>query len=1054
LIAGTAPPNGGAVIEVSAPPITRRAAAAPRLGGTLMLVIALAYFGGLARYGYHRAEDGDILQLIDRTARGQRPYIDFASGYTPLFFYWHAALLRFFGDNLMVIRWSLVLANSLTLWGLYALGRAVMPAAFAVMAPLAYAALMPAVRGEFCAFNIPYPAWYTALFAVVAALALLRWSRQGRPGAAAVAGLAAGLAFSFKPNTGLFVLAGAALVMVCVAAPTRSRDAKGMAALTPTPTHAGGDRREVAASVRNRWAQPWLWWALALGLTGGIIAVFGGRLLDREARVFLWPIFAVVAARVRFRHVSVPNGERLAAGFGASCVTLGLGFAGVTAPWLAYFLAHLGWDRFIHEVLFIGSGYEQHFFLPFHAATRWDYAIVLGAAGGVTALWAVRAGRLRPIVPLALLGTGAAACTAYVGLVAPMPEGFQRAVDMRVRDLSFGLCLLAQWAGVAMIVRAWFVAARRRRSLAAPDGALAVVLALALTMFLGVYPRSDFIHLVISAPLTLVLGALLLSRTAALWSRVVAHRLAVHAAVAVPVLVVSAVILAPMARLWLDMRGFGGVQFVALGVPRAPLVLEEGRRRRVAELRAAVDYLQRATLPSEPIFPFPDLNLLCVLAGRQNPGRVGYFQQGWPGHAVEAEVVRALRDTRPPYVVALHAHELAVTAAPGYHFVTAPAYYFLLREYITAQYLEAARIGPYVILRRRDAPVGPAAPGAGAAALEPAQWDAVPATDHGARRPVIQALTARGVDRVPQAVLAWADSDDPAVQQALAELVRDSGDPAAAAALVAAAPAVTPRVRALFLRVAGEVGDTQAVPDLLRFVDGAPTEEVTLNDLQAVASKALIQQFWLGAGTDPAQGLHGADSPELRERVLAWLRPAQDARLRFFAAWAAGALQERRALPALSGMLREPNADLKGVAGQALSALSPGPQTFGLLLDEVANEPTFLPSLVGRMYRDDPAVSAAIMRQRMQGVHGEQLESLCWIAGSVGDPALAAGALNGLNDDRPATRVAGAWALGEIGGPEARIALGAARADPDRRVRAFAAMAVERLAQRAGLSAS
>ena len=379
------------------------------LPGALVLVAALAYFAGLARYGYHRAEDGDILQLIYRTAHGQQPYIDFVSGYTPLFFYWHAAPLRLSGDNLMSIRWSLVLVNSLTVWGLYALARTAMPILFAVVAPLAYVAIIPAVPGEFCAFNIPYPAWYTTLLTVVAALAMTRWGRDGRPWATAVAGLAAGLAFSFKPNAGLFALVSAALVLVNLA---------------PTPQGRLGR---------------WLWWSMLAGPVVGLICVFGGRMIDRDARLFLWPIFAVVTLRVVYRRVAARQRERLEPQFVGSCLALGLGFATVTVPWLAYFYSRLGWERFVHEVLFIGSGYEQFFYLAFHAATKWDGGLALGATGLVALTWLVRTGRLPAAVPLTVLGAGAVAGIGYVLVLAPMPEGFQRAVVSRVRDLSFGL---------------------------------------------------------------------------------------------------------------------------------------------------------------------------------------------------------------------------------------------------------------------------------------------------------------------------------------------------------------------------------------------------------------------------------------------------------------------------------------------------------------------------------------------------------------------------------------------------------------------------------------
>jgi HEAT repeat protein len=996
--------------------VKRRAITRQRLIGGALLVAALAGFGGLARYGYHRAEDGDILQLIYRTAHGQQPYLDFASGYTPLFFYWHAALLRLFNENLMAIRWALVLANSLTLWGLYTLGRGAMRTVYATLAPLAYAAIIPVVAGEFCAFNVPYPAWYTSLFAVATALAMVRWARHGGPGAAAVAGIAAGLAFSFKPNTGLFALAGAALVMI---------------GLVPAP---------------KAWPARSVWWALLLGLLGGIIGVFGGRTLAYEARVFLWPIFAVLAARVVYRHVAAPHGTRLAAGFVPSCLALALGFAGVSVPWLAYFLARLGWERFVHEVLFIGSGYEQFFYLQFHVFTKWDYGVCLAAVVGVAATWLVRRGRLRPQVPLALAAVSALAGAAYVGLLAPMPEGFQRAVEMRLRDLSFSLSLVALWGGVGLVVRAWRAAAGGRRPLPAADRAVVTILAPALTMFLGLYPRSDFMHLVIAMPIGLVLGALLLSRTSAVWSAALGGRATVRLGFAVPAFVVIAVMATPAARLWLQLRGLGGVRFVSLGLPRAPLVQEEARWRRLAELRAAVEYVEQATLSSAPIFPFPNLNLVCVLAGRENPARQGYFQPGWPGHATEAEVVQALRQRRPPYVVALQSHELIVSAMPGYHFLSAPAYYFLLRGYITAHYSESARIGPYLILRRHDVP----APLVAGVAIEraPLRLDGVEAKPVSERPAVLTSLAAYGVDRVPGAVLAWAATDDPPLQQSLAELVRSSGDSAAAAALVdaVAAPGVRPRVRALFLRIAGEMGDTQALPGLLRLVDAAQTEAVVLDDLQAIANKALIREFWFVPQAGMPTGMREIDSPELRQRVLAWLSDDQESRLRFFAAWAAGVLREPRAVPALIGMLQESDVNGKGVAGWALAAITPSPQTLGLLLDAVADEKAFLPEIISGMYRNAAAVSAPLLRQRMLAAHGERLEWLCWIAGAVGDPALLAGALAAVHDAAPATRLAALWALGELGGAEAQAALTAAQADPDLRVRTFAATARRTLA--------
>src|SRR5262249_9789125 len=66
-------------------------------------------------------------------------------------------------------------------------------------------------------FNVPYPGWLACPLALAAQVAVATRARGGRRLLAVViAGLAAGAAFSVKPNAGLLTLAGAALgLSVC-----------------------------------------------------------------------------------------------------------------------------------------------------------------------------------------------------------------------------------------------------------------------------------------------------------------------------------------------------------------------------------------------------------------------------------------------------------------------------------------------------------------------------------------------------------------------------------------------------------------------------------------------------------------------------------------------------------------------------------------------------------------------------------------------------------------------------------------------------------------------
>src|ERR1700675_1035324 len=107
-----------------APPERSAPSAAPAPSGAawrhlvafVPLLFGLWYFVALAPYGLHVGEDGDILYEAFATYRGQLPYIDFSTGYTPAYFFWHAALFHVFGVNVVVLRIAAAIANALTLW--------------------------------------------------------------------------------------------------------------------------------------------------------------------------------------------------------------------------------------------------------------------------------------------------------------------------------------------------------------------------------------------------------------------------------------------------------------------------------------------------------------------------------------------------------------------------------------------------------------------------------------------------------------------------------------------------------------------------------------------------------------------------------------------------------------------------------------------------------------------------------------------------------------------------------------------------------------------------
>jgi hypothetical protein len=99
-----------------------RRAAAPRSGmlaPLLIFVATLAYLGVLRGYGFQFEDEGLLLFQFDRVLRGQIPYLDFHTGYTPGLYYGALAIFAGLGRSALAIRTGLAVLNATSAMLLY-----------------------------------------------------------------------------------------------------------------------------------------------------------------------------------------------------------------------------------------------------------------------------------------------------------------------------------------------------------------------------------------------------------------------------------------------------------------------------------------------------------------------------------------------------------------------------------------------------------------------------------------------------------------------------------------------------------------------------------------------------------------------------------------------------------------------------------------------------------------------------------------------------------------------------------------------------------------------
>jgi hypothetical protein len=433
---------------------------AGRVVAALLAAAAAAWLAFGVHLGLELVDEGHIVYPTWRVAAGDLPYRDFQQLYGPSVFLLNGALLRVFGDDLAVVRASVLVVKLLLGTLVYVLARAVAGRGLALVVTAAFVVVWGT---PIWLFNTPYANHYA-----LAVVVLLR--DRARPlRAALVAGLLVGAAMTFKQTAGAFA---AVVVALFVLAPA-------------------SDRRD----------PPWLralWWA-AVAATALVVVAY---LRDRTVAtaVLTLPLAGLVAV------ATWRGGDTRDGGVRAQPVTSLVAFAGgAVLPLVAYaavFAAEGAFERFAADTLLdLPARVAWYVPLPWPNVGDW-----VGVGAFAAVLW------LPLVVPLAALPALAVTHgTTAVWLVAWSAAGSTLAM-YPAADMPHALMLLP----VVLPLLAWLLA-----TAAGPSGVRRVavlgVAAVAAGMILRTPVQQTWTALTLPpvAPLPRASGIRVSGRTAA-----------------------------------------------------------------------------------------------------------------------------------------------------------------------------------------------------------------------------------------------------------------------------------------------------------------------------------------------------------------------------------------------------------------------------------------------------------------------------------------------------------------------------------------------------------
>lgn len=653
----------------------------------IVLLGALCYFAAFHRYGIFLQDEGVIAYQALRVSRGEVPYADFQTAYTPAGYYLHALLFEAFGANLAVLRAAASVACAATAALLYLAAVQVLRAPYTFLPSLLYVVLEDQESRGLVVHTMAYPARYiTTLWALSLCVTLAHYRRRRSLLPVALGLVTAGIA-AFKHTAGVYNAWAVGLALVLIG--TAHHPA------APDPARAGrtaGDR--VAAALPM---------VFLLALLAALPVLFGGvGAGDRRALLVLClPLAAVTILLLAPMSPwpAVPARRWMVASVGADLWGFGLAAAAPTLLWIAYFSGTVGFHVVAQRLVLDGPAVARSYAIAFPTAGTFTTAAALFVATGLGA-WLLGRARLvsaptgTRIFGVAC-GIAALAALVWVGRLAgdPLRSTDWNVIAMHVGrqldNLAFYLAAIIACAFLPQLAACLY----RQR----PFDVALVCWVHGLCQLLLAYPRLDVAHLYEGAVTSLLVGAAILERTVRAFGAAAAPRHArwMTVAVAAAVLAVGVTKLAPRLGDQLTFTWLDGPRLrhrTALTAARGGLY---GTRFEdaiwFASLNRVTALVTERTRAGTPIFTYPALSGVYFLTGRDNPTQMDYFHQGFGEGADELAVVSALDETRTPLVVVMDDYSFDPTHL---------GYFPMLKDYIRRHYVQTAYFEPFRVLER------------------------------------------------------------------------------------------------------------------------------------------------------------------------------------------------------------------------------------------------------------------------------------------------------------------------------------------------------------------